>query len=133
MSCSAQDAVLETLRMTCLSFGALRLVVGADSDLGEHGDILTVSHLAQGRDATVFYRPHEWNPSFNPGDVSFCFGGGQHACPGKKIALSSMAVIVETLLPHISHIDDISPLMFDRPSLAERKYCYVRLKEQVNL
>jgi cytochrome P450 len=89
-------------------------------------DIVTVSHLLQAR--TAFENPHEWNPNRENLDVGFCFGAGVHACPGKSIALASMTSIVSTLLPRIAHIECVSPLMFDRPSLADREFCVVKLK-----
>ncbi len=121
-------AVAETLRLTCLSFGALRRVVAAhDEGLGPRGQLLTVSHLAKGRDETLFAQPNTWDASQRR-DVSFCFGAGQHACPGKSLALQSMATVASLVYPRIASLGRVSKLCFDRPSLADRDYAYCTVK-----
>ena len=120
-------AVAETLRLTCLSFGALRLATDESGPECPRGLLLTVSHLARGRSATLFADPHRWNPARRP-DVAFCFGAGLHACPGKTFALESMAKIVAAVWPRLGALGRCSDLRFDRPSLADRDFAFAVMK-----
>jgi hypothetical protein len=121
----AAGAVAETLRMTCLSFGALRVVTRASGEQFPQGQLLTVSHLARGRNAELFPNPHQWDPN-RKSDIGFCFGSGVHACPGRTFAIESMATIVSAVRPHLGALGKCSALRFDRPSLADREFAFAK-------
>jgi hypothetical protein len=120
----AAGAVAETLRMTCLSFGALRVATRGSGEQFSEGELLTVSHLARGRNAELFPSPHQWDSSRKSVDVGFCFGSGVHACPGRTFAIESMATIVAAVRPHLGALGKCSALRFDRPSLADREFAF---------
>jgi cytochrome P450 len=113
---------------------------------GDIGDIVTVSHLAQGRDRAVFGNNADTFDPIRNTDISFAFGyvkstahcahvnssakcsSGLHACPGRNIALTSMETIVGTLRPHLRSLESVSALQFDRPSLADREFAWATLQ-----
>lgn len=127
-------AVVETLRLTALSIGALREITVDDSPYGKRGDLCAVSHAVQARRLCRDDRPDQFDAMRWPQDVTGIdasvarlpvFGAGLHACPGRKLALASMRHLVSRLRPLIKSLEDRSPLQFDRPSLADRDYAFV--------
>ena len=128
------SSVLETLRLSALSLGALREVTTDDCPWGPRGTLVSVSHVAMARDAAVFKRPDNFEPCrFAPGALDDprlpVFGAGTHACPGRKLALHCIRQIVTRLRPRLQSLGICDVLHFDRPSLADRDFAHVQMEE----
>ena len=137
-----RQCVLETMRVTAHTLGALRyaktpLVIRTEMSLATipEGATIAVAHNSMhtnaciwGSDAEKFRmdRP-EWAAKgedlaspVDPYKLT-TFSQGVHKCPGEKFAMAVMEMMLALLLLRDSQLPDISPLSFERATLAQRE------------
>lgn len=127
----------ETMRLTCLPFGGIRMVTSDQYRKFPIGTLVTVSHLARARDKEAWQFPSEFRPfraeakhalDFIP------FGGGRHLCPGRKYAMMMMFLVLHKTLPALSCAisGSVPPLEFGGPTFALRSEVYCKVKDGKN-
>jgi cytochrome P450 len=139
-----RSCVLETIRLTAHTIGALRYVEqsveiqmkdGKKSYLVPHGETIAIAHHSMhmepalwGENAETFSleRP-EWksdNSDFGiPVDpYKFTtFSNGIHKCPGEKVALAIMEMLLGILIDkNVQIVGELAPISFERATLAQR-------------
>jgi cytochrome P450 len=139
-----RSSVLETLRLTAHTLGALRYVeksvqlktTGGETYHIPQGETVAIAHHSMhvessiwGNDAEKFsIQRNEWK-SDEREDLGIpvdrykftAFSNGVHKCPGEKIALAMMEMLVALLLVQGAQIvGELPPISFERATLAQR-------------
>eukprot|EP00814_Leptocylindrus_danicus_P010612 CAMPEP_0116006950 /NCGR_PEP_ID=MMETSP0321-20121206/2020_1 /TAXON_ID=163516 /ORGANISM="Leptocylindrus danicus var. danicus, Strain B650" /LENGTH=411 /DNA_ID=CAMNT_0003475575 /DNA_START=211 /DNA_END=1446 /DNA_ORIENTATION=+ len=136
--------VLETVRMTSHSIGALRKackdVVLVDSSLREYtirqGETVAISHITMHRNNSIWkdgekFDAHreEWASVADTDDISVpidnykmtAFSHGTNKCPGERLAIALMEIVLALLLDKDVQINGgVPPISFERATLAQR-------------
>ena len=132
--------MLETLRLCAHAIGAVRTVVGADGFvLGGRfwvapGETIALTHVAVHRSAEVWgadaaaFDParHVYGAAgvaaTTPDEYEYTtFSQGLHKCPGERLALLTMELLVAMLLAKGAVLEGpMPPVSFERATLAQR-------------
>ena len=132
--------VLETLRLTAHSIGAIRTAQtnfiletsnGATHSIHE-GDVIAICHVGTHRDKSVWgenacdYQQDRWTTTTMPVDEYkyTTFSHGVHKCPGESLAISIMEMMLSILLVRgvklVDSKETLAKVSFERATLAQR-------------
>eukprot|EP00816_Leptocylindrus_hargravesii_P000195 CAMPEP_0196828246 /NCGR_PEP_ID=MMETSP1362-20130617/94578_1 /TAXON_ID=163516 /ORGANISM="Leptocylindrus danicus, Strain CCMP1856" /LENGTH=414 /DNA_ID=CAMNT_0042208915 /DNA_START=584 /DNA_END=1828 /DNA_ORIENTATION=- len=136
--------VLETVRMTSHSIGALRKackeVILVDSSQREYrirqGETVAISHITTHRNNSIWkdgekFDAHreEWASVADTDDISVpidnykmtAFSHGTNKCPGERLAIALMEIMLALLIDKNVQINGgVPPISFERATLAQR-------------
>ena len=136
-----QRCVLETLRLCAHAIGAVRTVVAPGGFVlaGRYwvarGETIALAHVAVHRSTEVWgadadaFRPSrpEYGeagaPASPPSEYEYTtFSQGLHTCPGERLALRTMELLVAHFLTKGAALDGpLPPVSFERATLAQRE------------